>query len=331
MKRESSSRTWLLAGGIAMLFAVIAAPALAQMETYGPANMNIVAGAAGAWEIQTNGLVVPTATASYTPIGAPIPLTGFDAISQAILDGVNLGSSYGLSLNKNGVTSGSYDTHGVFMGPSIYDVPAGTRAGAGADLNPPGGGDPLRLTTIGWMDNSLLSYPQFGVQTNPVTHVKTPVSVDGSDTLIRYTYFGDADLNGQADPGDLDYWLAGYTDSGLPRTWLLGDFNHDGSIDPGDLDYWLAAYTSGLPPLEASPARAGASPNPVPEPSTIVLTLASLIGLCLVGLRRFPERITYMNRAILWLGVVTLACVGTANAEILHIDLRAEGYADATT
>ncbi len=59
------------------------------------------------------------------------------------------------------------------------------------------------------------------------------VTVDAGDILIKYTYGGDATLDGVV-KGD-DY---AQIDSAYPQTvlfgWLNGDFNYDGVINGGD-------------------------------------------------------------------------------------------------
>ena len=60
--------------------------------------------------------------------------------------------------------------------------------------------------------------------------------VVSTDVLVKYTYRGDADLNGQVDPPD--YF---YIDRSFPKavgsSWGLGDFDYNGSDDPNDYFY----------------------------------------------------------------------------------------------
>jgi hypothetical protein len=76
-------------------------------------------------------------------------------------------------------------------------------------------------------------------------------SVGVNDILIKYTWWGDADLDGVVnDSTDYDLWAEGLA-GGSPGGWLYGDFDYDGSInDTIDYDLWaqgLAAYGSGGP------------------------------------------------------------------------------------
>jgi hypothetical protein len=91
------------------------------------------------------------------------------------------------------------------------------------------------------------------------------VSVAGGDTLVMYTYAGDANLDGIIS-GD-DYFQIDSAVSQGASGWFNGDFNYDGVVN-GD-DYFLidSNFPSQGPSL-------GNSANPVvavPEPITIGL------------------------------------------------------------
>ncbi len=107
------------------------------------------------------------------------------------------------------------------------------------------------------------------------------VSVSDSDVLIKYTYYGDADLNGVVDPGiDYDLWSAGVASDGALTGWEFGDFDYDGSINPGiDYDLWSAGLAG-----QGSPLSVGV--QPVPEPSTLVLAALGLAGVAAFAQRR---------------------------------------------
>jgi hypothetical protein len=58
------------------------------------------------------------------------------------------------------------------------------------------------------------------------------VAVSTTDVLLKYTYFGDANLSGKVDGSD--YTLADYGFSNQLSGWLNGDFNYNGAIDGSD-------------------------------------------------------------------------------------------------
>ena len=69
------------------------------------------------------------------------------------------------------------------------------------------------------------------------------VSVAAGDMVIKYTYYGDATLDGKVDIDDyglIDYFSG--TSSGA--TWLEGDFTYDGAVNIDD--YSLIDYTNGF-------------------------------------------------------------------------------------
>ncbi len=92
------------------------------------------------------------------------------------------------------------------------------------------------------------------------------VTVGSADLLVRFTYFGHADLNGLID--DTDFFLinSGYA-NGLTG-WINGDFDYSGVVD--DTDYFL---------LNSAYALQGAAiPGVLPEPGPAIGALA-LLGL----------------------------------------------------
>jgi len=62
-------------------------------------------------------------------------------------------------------------------------------------------------------------------------------SVSTTDTLMKITYFGDADLSGYVNANDYSLIDSGYQNqhnAGFVDCWYNGDFNYDGKIDAND-------------------------------------------------------------------------------------------------
>jgi hypothetical protein len=72
---------------------------------------------------------------------------------------------------------------------------------------------------------------------------------------LKYTLYGDANLDGAANSEDVQRLLTAFNSSGV---WDQGDFNYDGIVDSGDLQAILAAYNTSLG-SQAVPATASLS------------------------------------------------------------------------
>jgi fibronectin-binding autotransporter adhesin len=147
--------------------------------------------------------------------------------------------------------------------------------------------DPNFLTAIGYASNLDAAYTTFEGVTG----------LDDGDILVKYTYYGDADLTGSVDLDDFNLFLAGYQDpANVPQTWIYGDFDYTGSVDLDDFNLFLAAYQANGAPLSALAGAVGdtglsasdqqlmlSAIAAVPEPGALgVLT----IGACGLLVRR---------------------------------------------
>jgi len=141
---------------------------------------------------------------------------------------------------ENQVTSGMNLATGYWNGKGI------TSSLAAADTS--------FYTAVGVLDNSLAHYTTFGDATG----------LTGAEVLVRYTFYGDADLSGTVD-FDNDYilWQTGFLNG--YTGWVYGDFNHDGVVD-FDNDYilWQTLFLN-------QPTLPAAAESAVPEPATLVL------------------------------------------------------------
>ncbi len=98
-------------------------------------------------------------------------------------------------------------------------------------------------------------------------------NVAPADLLIKYTYYGDADLTGSVDSADYTRIDNGFLD-GLTG-WQNGDFNYDNIINGSDytlIDNAFNAQTAQLSNQIASPTSLVAA---VPEPSTLMFSVTA--------------------------------------------------------
>jgi autotransporter-associated beta strand protein len=120
------------------------------------------------------------------------------------------------------------------------------------------------------------------------------VNITGSAVIVKYTYTGDASLDGKVDLGnDFDLFLQGYLGGGTG--WVMGDFNYDGVVDTADFQLFVdgaAAQGMALGELEKavagngqlSAAQKASLLAVIPEPTAAGLMMVAMVGV--VGRRR---------------------------------------------
>ncbi len=205
-------------------------------------------------------------TAGFTGL---VDLTGNDLVVQngnlaqltaAVKQGFNAGSWQG-SAGISSATAAANSTHLTALGV-------------------------IQNSTDGTTGGSTL-YPNFdGVSGGAAT-----------DVLIKYTYYGDANLDGAVTSADYTRIDAGFLSQGgstLLTGWLNGDFNYDGTINGSDYTLIDNAFNTQGAAFAASIAGEIARPTAqisgsestalVPEPS--VLALAGLSAASLLTRRR---------------------------------------------
>jgi hypothetical protein len=108
-------------------------------------------------------------------------------------------------------------------------------------------------------------------------------TVDG-DVLVKYTYYGDTNLDGKVDGSDYARIDSGYLTQATG--WFNGDFNYDGVINGSDYTLIDNAYNTQGAQLAASIANptAQVAASAVPEPAT--LGLIGIGSMSLIGRRR---------------------------------------------
>ncbi len=127
---------------------------------------------------------------------------------------------------------------------------------------------------LGYGNNATLGLASFSGQ-----------SVDNTSLLIKYTYAGDANLDGQVDISDLGALATNWQTGSL---WTGGDFNYDGFVDISDLGMLATNWQLGVgsplrPSFDEALSSIGLSGVSVPEPSAIALLAGA------ASLRRRPR------------------------------------------
>ena len=162
-------------------------------------------GAGSVMTVQTGGFVYGNA---LTIAGTTNAWTGKLDVAGGVLD---MTGSLANATNqaKTGFANGAFTGQGITSSLAAADTAHVT--GVGVIQNNQSGGAPI-YTSASPFDYGIIPDP--------------------ADILIKYTYFGDANLDGKVNAADYTLVDAGFS---LGRTgWLNGDFNYDGVVDGTD-------------------------------------------------------------------------------------------------
>ena len=154
----------------------------------------------------------------------------------------------------------------------------GTWAGTGGIASTSAAADPKRLTAVGVIQNN-----QGGTPLYSAANLFDGIAPGAADVLVKYTYYGDANLDGVVDGRDYALIDAGFLSRGSLTGWYDGDFNYDGKVDASDYTLIDNGFnnqganlsTSALTAAdtaEVSPAAA------VPEPAAVSLLTIGVLA-----------------------------------------------------
>ena len=203
------------------------------------------AGTAQFENIRAAGLNVAAGTAKVSAKGTANSSSGTSVVSAlAIAGGAQL------DLTNNSMVIDYTGSVGSLVDDVRAHLQSGRLTSSSADSS----------KRLGYGDNVVLGKLAFAGQT-----------VDASSVLVKFTYAGDANLDGQVDINDLASLATAWQTSG---PWSSGDFDYNGSVDINDLASLATNWQAGVgAPLgqtfEQALAQVGLG-NVVPEPGTAV-------------------------------------------------------------
>jgi fibronectin-binding autotransporter adhesin len=105
-------------------------------------------------------------------------------------------------------------------------------------------------------------------------------SVDGNAVLVRYTAYGDANLDGNVNTTDFNLVAANFGATSGAR-WFHGDFNYDGAVSTTDFNLLASNFGASVATPEGTEPQegAGALGALVPEPTSLALVGCSMVAL----------------------------------------------------
>jgi hypothetical protein len=103
-------------------------------------------------------------------------------------------------------------------------------------------------------------------------------TVDSSAVLLRYTRFGDANLDGTVNLQDFNRLAASFGATGA--FWHQGDFNYDGNVNLQDFNRLAANFGQSAAGASVTPEDWANLAAAVPEP----VTVTSLLGIAVIAL-----------------------------------------------
>ncbi|MGA2065280.1 MAG: hypothetical protein ABSG86_09930 [Thermoguttaceae bacterium] len=196
------------------------------------------------------------------------------------------GSYYG----AQAVQKGAYDAYSTAPKWNFVDMDSGGTSGiygAAAQVTP--ADYAIGYETVGTGSG------QYNPNTNPTFG---GVTVTSGEVVARETWVGDTTLKGYPSLSDFTNWRTGYiaynaepAGSKVPIMWSQGDFTYTGVASLQDFTAWRTSYiaytakgVSGRLVAPAGDMGSGGGPiTPTPEPASIVLLAAGLLGAGALG------------------------------------------------
>jgi hypothetical protein len=160
-----------------------------------------------------------------------------------------------------------------------------------------GGNGSTSYTAVGVAVNdfSLLG----GAQTGAIYSSFDGQDVGVNDVLVKYTYFGDADLDGAVTTNDYFQIDNGFL--GSKTGWINGDFDYDGAVTTNDyflIDNAFLGQGAALVPAAVGSAQPLSGVTAVPEPASLgFLAFAAASGALLRRRRRSLSHVPAMSGA----------------------------------
>jgi hypothetical protein len=216
------------------------------------------AGTAQFANVRASGLSVTEGVARISAKGTPNDPSG-----TSVVNTYNILAGAQLDLTNNSMIVDYTGLPGLIVEAARLHLQSGRLTSSSADAS----------RRIGYGDNGLLGKATFAGQT-----------VDSTSLLVKFTYAGDANLDGQVDITDLGALATAWQTSNV---WTGGDFDYTGFVDITDLGMLATNWQAGV----GSPLRSGSLAEALAGlglPSVSVPEPAAILGV--LGLSAWVRR-----------------------------------------
>jgi T5SS/PEP-CTERM-associated repeat protein len=228
--------------------------------------------------VRTSALSVHSGTVAIAPNGTP---AGTSAVGTLLIAGNTDAWTTKLDLaNNDAVVQSTAANKATDFARLHNQVKQGFNNGAWTGqgiTSSSAAGNANSDTGLSVVDNALLGVTSFSGQ---------PVTADS--ILLKYTYYGDIDANGQVDADDLTVFASNFGRAS-GATQVDGDIDFNGAVDADDLTVVANNFAKGLAtPLAANNLQA------VPEPQThalMAIGMAALLVAARTSKCRFKSQI----------------------------------------
>jgi uncharacterized protein YjbI with pentapeptide repeats len=201
--------------------------------------------------VRATGLNVTAGSAKISPKPAANSLSG-----TSVLQSLSIAAGASLDLTNNSLVIDYPGTAGFLATETRQSLADGRLVSTSS----------TSTRRLGYADNAITGLAVFSGQ-----------SVDPSSMLIKFTYAGDANLDGQVDIADLGSLATNWQQSAV---WTGGDFNYDGMVNVADLGLlatnWQAGVSAPMGPSLADALAQFHLPTSVPEPAAMALLAFAL-------------------------------------------------------
>jgi autotransporter-associated beta strand protein len=233
--------------------------------------------------VRTGGLIISEGSVAISPDGGA---EGTSIVNALGLDGVGDAWNTRLDVSNNDVIVRSTDgnrsgdaariENQLKQGANFGD--AGHFWTGNGIITSLGGNGSTGYTAVGFAINDFALLG--GAQTGAIYSTFDGQDVGVNDVLLKYTYFGDADLDGAVTTNDYFQIDNGFL--GGKAGWINGDFDYDGAVTTNDyflIDNAFLGQGAALVPAALGSAAPLSGVTAVPEPTSLGVFAFAAAGL----------------------------------------------------